>query len=152
MLVLSRKLKQEIMIGDDIKITVLKVKGNTVRLGIEAPRDIHVLRGEIPKKSDVIGPEKAREKASDSPMADFTVVFTNSDEAQGSKVDLIPFEQPKTDEPNFKIADTGSKGQSQTKVHMEPGQSVDSIQFRDRLPQVLHHNRLKEIVSQLTSK
>ena len=39
MLVLSRKQHQDIVIGDDIKITVLKVKGNTVRLGIEAPRD-----------------------------------------------------------------------------------------------------------------
>ena len=55
MLVLSRKLKEEILIGENIKITVLKVKGNTIRLGIEAPRDVHVLRGEIPKKSEVVG-------------------------------------------------------------------------------------------------
>ncbi len=55
MLVLSRKPEQEIYIGENIKITVLRVKGNTIRLGIDAPRDVHVLRGEIPRKSDVIG-------------------------------------------------------------------------------------------------
>ena len=43
MLVLSRKQNQEIIIGDNIKITVVKMKGNTVRLGIEAPREVNVL-------------------------------------------------------------------------------------------------------------
>ena len=52
MLVLSRKLNQEIMIGENVKITVLKVKGNTVRLGIEAPRHVRVLRGELPVEKD----------------------------------------------------------------------------------------------------
>ena len=55
MLVLSRKQNQEVIIGDNIKITVLKTRGNTVRLGIEAPRDIKVVRGELdcePASSD----------------------------------------------------------------------------------------------------
>jgi len=47
MLVLSRKQKQQIKIGDDVVLTVLQVKGNTVRLGIEAPKEIHVIRGEL---------------------------------------------------------------------------------------------------------
>ena len=47
MLVLSRKQNQEIHIGDQVKITVLKVKGNTVRLGIEAPQSIPVHRQEV---------------------------------------------------------------------------------------------------------
>lgn len=47
MLVLSRKSNQEIMIGDDIQITVLQVKGNTIRLGIQAPSDVRIMRGEI---------------------------------------------------------------------------------------------------------
>ena len=47
MLVLSRKQNQEIVIGDGIKITVLKIKGNTIRLGIDAPRDVKVIRGEL---------------------------------------------------------------------------------------------------------
>jgi carbon storage regulator CsrA len=47
MLVLTRKLDESIRIGDDIKITILRIKGNTIRLGIEAPRDVRVVRSEL---------------------------------------------------------------------------------------------------------
>ena len=47
MLVLTRKIQQQIQIGDNIRITVLQVKGNSVRLGIEAPRDVRVMRCEL---------------------------------------------------------------------------------------------------------
>jgi carbon storage regulator len=47
MLVLSRKLSQQILIGPDIAITVVKIEGNHVRLGIEAPPDISILREEL---------------------------------------------------------------------------------------------------------
>lgn len=49
MLVLTRKLQQQIKIGDQITVTVLRVKGNTVRIGVAAPRDVRVIRGELPK-------------------------------------------------------------------------------------------------------
>ena len=47
MLVLTRKIEEQIHIGDNITISILKLKGNTVRIGIEAPRNIRVLRGEL---------------------------------------------------------------------------------------------------------
>lgn len=47
MLVLSRKVNDTIKIGDDIEIRVLEVKGDTVRIGIEAPKSIDILRGEL---------------------------------------------------------------------------------------------------------
>lgn len=47
MLVLSRKPGQSLYIGDDVKITVVEVKGNQVRVGIEAPASIRVYREEI---------------------------------------------------------------------------------------------------------
>ena len=47
MLVLTRKLNEEILIGDDIKVTLIRVRGNTVRIGIEAPRDVRIVRGEL---------------------------------------------------------------------------------------------------------
>ena len=47
MLVLSRKLLEGIMIGTDIRITVVKVERNTVRIGIEAPGDVVVVREEL---------------------------------------------------------------------------------------------------------
>ncbi len=52
MLVLSRKQTQELRVGDDITITVLEVKGNVVRLGIQAPRDVRILRGELTEWND----------------------------------------------------------------------------------------------------
>ncbi len=48
MLVLSRKQEQSIHIGDAIVVTVLGVRGSTVKLGIEAPRDIRIVRSELP--------------------------------------------------------------------------------------------------------
>ena len=50
MLVLTRKAKQQIQIGPDITITILQVKGQAVRVGIEAPRDVCVLRTELAEK------------------------------------------------------------------------------------------------------
>lgn len=47
MLVLSRKQQQQIQISDRITVTILRVKGQTVRLGIEAPEGIRILRSEI---------------------------------------------------------------------------------------------------------
>jgi carbon storage regulator len=47
MLVLSRKKGESVVIDRGIRITVLEVRGNTVRLGIEAPEAISVLRGEL---------------------------------------------------------------------------------------------------------
>ena len=47
MLILTRKLGETLIIGDDIHMTVLGVKGNQVRLGINAPKDISVHREEI---------------------------------------------------------------------------------------------------------
>ena len=57
MLVLSRKPLQSIMIGPDIKITIVKVERNQVRIGIEAPRDVTILRDELiePTHTDTTG-------------------------------------------------------------------------------------------------
>jgi carbon storage regulator len=47
MLILTRRISESIIVGDDVKVTVLGVKGNQVRLGIDAPKDISVHREEI---------------------------------------------------------------------------------------------------------
>ena len=47
MLVLTRKLNESIMIGDEVKITVVDVRGDQVKLGISAPRQIAVHREEV---------------------------------------------------------------------------------------------------------
>jgi carbon storage regulator len=47
MLILTRNISQKIKIGDDVTVTVLGVKGNQVRLGVNAPKEVAVHREEI---------------------------------------------------------------------------------------------------------
>ena len=67
MLVLSRKLQQQIKIGDEITVTVLRVKGNTVRIGVQAPRDVRVIRAELPKQP--AGQEESSDAAAELVVA-----------------------------------------------------------------------------------
>ena len=47
MLVLTRRSTERVMIGNDVVVTVLEIRGDQVRLGIEAPRDVQVHREEV---------------------------------------------------------------------------------------------------------
>ena len=47
MLILTRRVGETVMIGDDVSVTVLGVKGNQVRIGVNAPKDVAVHREEI---------------------------------------------------------------------------------------------------------
>ncbi|MBK5936429.1 MAG: carbon storage regulator CsrA [Halorhodospira halophila] len=70
MLILTRRVGETLMIGDDVSVTVLGVKGNQVRIGVNAPRDVSVHREEIyerirhEKDGDV--PEAAPGQGADS--------------------------------------------------------------------------------------
>jgi carbon storage regulator len=59
MLVLSRRKDESIMIGDDVEITIVDVRGDKVRLGIAAPKDIPVHRKEV---YEAIQREKSEQK------------------------------------------------------------------------------------------
>jgi carbon storage regulator CsrA len=81
MLVLTRKCRETIQIGDDVVITIVRMKGNAVQVGIEAPRDIRVTRGEIEREEDA------------RPSAEVTVTAdaeTQEDEAETGIVRLAP--------------------------------------------------------------
>jgi carbon storage regulator CsrA len=83
MLVLTRKFQQQIKIGDQITVTILRVKGQTVRVGIDAPREVRVVRGELPPED-----QKAADRAAEQVSADIDVAAC-SDKAEagmGEKV------------------------------------------------------------------
>jgi len=70
MLVLSRKVNEEVLIGENIRITVVRVAGNRIRLGISAPADVTIRRSEIafdgeetPDLPELIAPGMARNRA-----------------------------------------------------------------------------------------
>jgi carbon storage regulator CsrA len=58
MLILTRKVGEALMVGEEVTVTVLEVKGNQVRIGIKAPRDVAVHREEI---YDRVQAEKAQQ-------------------------------------------------------------------------------------------
>lgn len=72
MLVLTRKPRQQIMIGDDIVVNVVEVQGDNVRIAIEAPRDVKIYRGEIYR---AIQDENKRAAAPAKELPDLTKAF-----------------------------------------------------------------------------
>jgi len=69
MLILSRKINEKIMIGDDISISIIEIRGDQVRIGVDAPKTVKVFRQEV---FDAI---KAENKAA----AESTPVFPELD-------------------------------------------------------------------------
>ena len=47
MLILSRKINEKIMIGDDISISIIEIRGDQVRIGVDAPKNVKVYRQEV---------------------------------------------------------------------------------------------------------
>jgi carbon storage regulator len=70
MLVLTRRAGESVVIGDDIVITVLEARGDVIRLGINAPRDVQVHREEVYKEL------KAANRAAASPNEDAVRAIT----------------------------------------------------------------------------
>ena len=65
MLILTRRVGETLMIGDSVTVTVLGVKGNQVRVGITAPKDVAVHREEIFQRIHREGANSASDPASD---------------------------------------------------------------------------------------
>ena len=52
MLILTRRLGEAITIGKDVKLTVLSIKGNQVRIGVDAPKEVSIQRSELIEKKE----------------------------------------------------------------------------------------------------
>jgi carbon storage regulator len=70
-LVLTRKLGESIVIGDSIRVTVVEIHGKQVRLGIEAPKEVAVHRGEVYERI-VEENRQAADSADRSRLGDFS--------------------------------------------------------------------------------
>jgi carbon storage regulator len=64
MLILTRRVDESLVIGDNVTVTILGVKGNQVRIGVDAPRDVAVHREELAQKQG-LGEESQSEGPSD---------------------------------------------------------------------------------------
>lgn len=99
MLVLSRKQDEKILIGDDIVITILRVKGNTIRVGIEAPKGVRIVRAELDTTANTSEPKVTPEsidskKDRPQPSRNRLRVASVSSEAPASGVRSPKSEQP----------------------------------------------------------
>ena len=65
MLILTRRVGESLMIGDDVTITVLGVKGNQVRVGVKAPKEVAVHREEILNRIEEASAESEPKSSSD---------------------------------------------------------------------------------------
>lgn len=66
MLILARKLNESIMVGDDVEVVVIEIKGDQVKLGIRAPRNVAVHRTEIYREIQEQNKEAAQTPAPES--------------------------------------------------------------------------------------
>ena len=96
MLVLSRKTQQSIRIGESITVTVVRIKGNTVRIGIDAPESIKIVRAELPdfSSSKVETPEAEAEAEAGEPyvVGPFRLRAVGQGEATGENPRLPDLE------------------------------------------------------------
>ena len=70
MLVLTRKPGDKVLIGDSINVTVAAVKGDRVRLGFEAPKNVLILRAELANQQELRPPKFGPETSEDHRPAD----------------------------------------------------------------------------------
>ena len=80
MLVLTRKVGEAIALGEGIKVKVIEIKGNQVRLGIEAPADVRIYREEVFQKV-----QAENRQASSWDLTDFTSVLSILDQKIGKE-------------------------------------------------------------------
>jgi carbon storage regulator len=112
MLVLTRKAKQQIQIGPDITITILQVKGQAVRVGIEAPKDVCVLRTELAEKLAVEGCNETVKAAAEKNRRETAIVATGNPEFNGGQDDVSAKGSLRCRAPRVDVAPVNSPYQS----------------------------------------
>ena len=96
MLVLSRKLNETILIGDNIRVTLLGVDGDKIKVGVDAPRDIKVFREEL-----IEATKSTNKQALDAPVVSFDL----------SKIKKTSVSAPETSQAEEKTSSAPSAAQ-----------------------------------------
>ena len=122
MLVLSRQRDETIMIGDNVEITVVDIRGDKVRLGITAPRQIQVHRKEVYEAIKRENQQAAKLKPQD--VSD--VVKGDADDKRAARKasapdPLGPVDEPMTRNDRESPDGTGKRPQSESADEQEPG-------------------------------
>ncbi len=156
MLVLTRKNNQKIQIGDNVTLTILNVKGNTVKVGIDAPRDIRVLRGELPVAtqaqvsqsagsqsagSQSVGSQSAESQSTDLPMS------------RVKEISIVYSDEPSTEimRSEFKRNEQPQQTKSQPRNRKSNQSPAIPLTQSDRKP-FQGNARLRDIVKQITGQ
>ena len=85
MLILTRKLGESVYIGDDIKITLMEIKGNQVRVGVQAPSSVRIYREEIYLQILEENKRAAAETPTDTNLADVARAWKSSQESASDR-------------------------------------------------------------------
>lgn len=93
MLVLTRKEQQQIRIGHNILLTIVRVKGNTVRIGIEAPLSLRITR-----------PEQELDGSPDAPAEAVDAVTVSADDVAAAAGPVVPLSSPVRRDPHPLVA------------------------------------------------
>ena len=136
MLVLTRKVDQEIVINGNIKIRVLKMKGNSIRLGIEAPQEVDIVRGEITCTER----EPTLDVSTIDTAANFSIVLDTKTPPTADCSVLLPHAS------STEVSQNGAD-----RTNCRTSVTDPSVEFSGTLPTPFQHNRLREIVNQMTN-
>lgn len=105
MLVLTRKQQQQIQIGEGVTITILKVKGNTVRIGIEAPSDVKIVRSELEPEEEPAPAEETESKTTVNRIDQIEAASAGSNSQAKEEYRVVSF-RVKADSPESKRNDS----------------------------------------------
>ena len=75
MLVLARRVNQSIMIGDDIEIVIVDIKGDQVKIGLKAPKNVSVHRAEVYKEIKEVNKEAAKANIAPKELEKLSGIF-----------------------------------------------------------------------------
>ena len=135
MLVLTRKADEQILIGDDIKITLVRVRGNSVRIGIDAPKHIRVVRGELAARdaSQTSAPIVEREEVFARPEAQLQYIGASHRITKVKKSGSVSKRGPR-ETPLYHATTSNTEHTNATESLVEPASMPNSLEKTKRPP------------------